>query len=166
MLATKDVSLVAEAVALFEPVTLHVTPDRLSEANSRFAKNTTNIKILPVNGYPKLDLWMHDMAPTFVFDVDGKGNKQLRGVDFNFNGWGNRYPVEQCLSLAAINLEAMGVPRVSSSLVTERDSLEVDGEGTFLITESSILNDNRNPGQGRRDIETELARTLGIKKFI
>ncbi|KAJ4155081.1 hypothetical protein LMH87_000346 [Akanthomyces muscarius] len=85
-LATKDVSLVAEAVALFEPVTLLVTPDRVSEANSRFAKNSTNIKILPVDSYPKLDLWMRDMAPTFVFDVDDKGSKQLLGVDFNFNG--------------------------------------------------------------------------------
>lgn len=165
-LATKDVSLVAEAVALFEPVTLLVTPDRVSEANSRFAKNSTNIKILPVDSYPKLDLWMRDMAPTFVFDVDDKGSKQLLGVDFNFNGWGNRYPVGQCLSLAAINLAEMEIPRVCSSLVTEGGSLEVDGEGTLLITESSVLNDNRNPGQSRQDIEAELARTLGIKKFI
>lgn len=165
-LATKDVSLVAEAVALFEPVTVLVTPDRVSEAKNRFAKNSTNIKILQVDGYPKLDLWMRDMAPTFVFDADDKGGKQLLGVDFNFNGWGNRYPVEQCMSLAAINLEEMGIPRVCSSLVTEGGSLEVDGEGTLLITESSVINDNRNPGQSRQDIEAELSRTLGIKKTI
>ncbi|KAJ4155082.1 hypothetical protein LMH87_000347 [Akanthomyces muscarius] len=60
----------------------------------------------------------------------------------------------------------MEIPRVCSSLVTEGGSLEVDGEGTLLITESSVLNDNRNPGQSRQDIEAELARTLGIKKFI
>ncbi|OAA63136.1 Agmatine deiminase [Cordyceps fumosorosea ARSEF 2679] len=159
--ATEDVSMIAEAVSSFEPVTLLVTPDRISEAEERLGHNPTNISIQPVDNYPKLDLWMRDMAPTFVLDTDG-GARELAGVDFNFNGWGEKYPVGQCLSLAAINLAAMGLPRVCSPLVAEGGSLEVDGEGTVMLTESSVLNDNRNPGWSRADVEAELRRTLGV----
>ncbi|WP_407700866.1 agmatine deiminase family protein [Streptomyces endophyticus] len=44
--------------------------------------------------------------------------------------------------------------------------VEDDGEGTLLITESSIVNDNRNPGKSRDLIEAEIKQTLGIKKVI
>ncbi|EGX88547.1 Agmatine deiminase [Cordyceps militaris CM01] len=163
--ATEDVSLIAEAVALFEPVTVLVTPDRAAAAKQRFSRNPTSIKVQPVEGYPKLDLWMRDMAPTFVLDTNGSA-KTLVGVDYNFNGWGGKYPVGQGLSLAAISLAGMGVPRACTALVAEGGSLEVDGEGTLLLTESSVLNANRNPGLGRAEVEAELRRTLGVRKIL
>ncbi|OAQ58316.1 agmatine deiminase [Pochonia chlamydosporia 170] len=163
--ATRDVSAIAESVALFEPVTLLVTEDRYEEAETRFKNSSGKIHVKAIQGYPKLDLWMRDMAPTFVVNDDDNDAK-LYGVDFNFNGWGNKYPVGQCLSLAAKILYDMHTPGTKSSLVTEGGSLEVDGEGTLVITESSILIDNRNPGKSRQDVEAELRRTLGIEKFI
>lgn len=60
----------------------------------------------------------------------------------------------------------MKTPRVASSLVTEGGSLEVDGDGTLLITESSLINDNCNPGKSKEDVEAELRRTLGADKII
>lgn len=164
-LATKDVSMVAEAIALFEPVTLLVTEDRFSEADDRFKNSSGKIQVKSIQGYPKLDLWMRDMAPTFVVN-DDNNDATLYGVDYNFNGWGNKYPTGQCLSLAAKILYDMKTPGTRSSLVTEGGSLEVDGEGTLIITESSIINDNRNPGKSKKDIETELIRTLGVDKII
>lgn len=161
--ATEDVFAIVEAVALFEPVTLLVGTDRLQEAEKRFRKSK-QVKLLPIDGY-KLDLWMRDMAPVYVVNDDDKAAR-MYGVDFNFNGWGNKYPVESCVSLASKILDDMNVERVASSLVTEGGSLEVDGEGTLLITESSILNDNRNPGKSRQDVEAELRRTLGVEKII
>ena len=167
-LATADVSAIAEAVARFEPVTLVVERDRLAEAQKRFAPGSTNneIRLHPVSS-GHLDLWMRDIAPTFVQKRHrGSGNSVLHGVDFNFNGWGNKFPTDTCSALARTLLRDTDVERVESSLVTEGGAIEVDGEGTLLATESSIVNDNRNPGQSRRDIEAELRRTLGIEKFI
>jgi agmatine deiminase len=60
----------------------------------------------------------------------------------------------------------MQMPLVNSSVVTEGGSLEVDGEGTLLVTKSSILNDNRNPGKSADQVEQELRRTLGVDKII
>jgi agmatine deiminase len=42
----------------------------------------------------------------------------------------------------------------------------VDGEGTVITTESCFLNDNRNPGWSRAEVEAELCRTLGARKVI
>lgn len=157
--ATKDVSAIADAVSLFEPVTLYVTLDRYKDAKRRFERS--NVHVHQVDGYKKLDLWMRDMTPTFVTK-----NGKLQGVDFNFNGWGNKWPTGSKTSLAALILEEMKLPRVESWLVTEGGSLEVDGEGTLLITESSVINPNRNRGKTKCDIEGELRRTLGVDKVI
>jgi agmatine deiminase len=159
--ATRDISAIAEAVAEFEQVTLLVTPDRLQEAKKRFQHDRDQIFIQPVHDYPKLDLWMRDMAPTFVFD-----GCHLAGIDYNFNGWGNKFPVNAFESLASQVCDNMALTRVSTWLVTEGGSLETDGEGTLLITDSSIINEKRNPGRSQQQIEGELRRTLGVTKII
>lgn len=70
------------------------------------------------------------------------------------------------ISLASQILHDVGIPRTTSWLVTEGGAIEVDGEGTLLITESSIVNPNRNPGKSQNEIGDELRRTLGISKII
>lgn len=62
-----------------------------------------------------------------------------------------------------LNLE--GVARVETDLRLEGGGIELDGEGTFMATESSILG-ARNPGLGRAEIEAELGRLLGVRKFV
>lgn len=107
---------------------------------------------------------MRDVAPTFVFSQDT--NSSLHGVDFNFNGWGDRYPSASNSHLAGYFLHDARIPRVESSIVMEGGSLELDGQGTLLATESSILNPNRNPDMTRQDVEKELRRVLGVEKVI
>jgi agmatine deiminase len=62
--------------------------------------------------------------------------------------------------------EAAGVPRFKSDFVLEAGSLEGDGEGTILTTESCLLNSNRlRPGQdrGRDTMESLLSELLGAQ---
>ena len=58
------------------------------------------------------------------------------------------------------------VTRVQTHIKLEGGGIEVDGEGTFMATESSIIGDARNPGLGKAEIEAELSRLLGVSKFI
>lgn len=51
-------------------------------------------------------------------------------------------------------------------LVLEGCGIEVDGHGTAIITESCVLNPNRNPGLTKAGAEQELKRLLGLKKII
>ncbi len=45
-------------------------------------------------------------------------------------------------------------------------SVEVDGCGTLILTRSSFLNKNRNPGVSQEKIEMELSGLLGIDTFV
>jgi agmatine deiminase len=58
------------------------------------------------------------------------------------------------------------VTRIQTQIKLEGGGMEVDGEGTFMATESSIIGDARNPGLGKTEIEAELSRLLGVSKFI
>ncbi|KAJ5172644.1 Peptidyl-arginine deiminase Porphyromonas-type [Penicillium capsulatum] len=58
------------------------------------------------------------------------------------------------------------VPRIRSRVRLEGGGIELDGEGTFMATESSVIGPLRNEGLSRDEIETELVRLLGVQKFI
>ncbi|PTB69976.1 porphyromonas-type peptidyl-arginine deiminase [Trichoderma citrinoviride] len=165
--ATKEVSSLAAAIAQFEPVTMIVGSERLEEAQAQFAEVDTpfDIKVQPIKG-DSMDVWLRDFAPVFVIKNGPGADRSLVGLDYNFNGWGGRYPTDTIVGFAKTLLKDFDLERIGTSIVTEGGALETDGDGTLLVTESSIVNDNRNPGKSRQEIEDELVRTLGVEKVI
>ena len=159
----QDLTIITDAISRFEPVTLLVAPGKLDQAE-RLYRSSTIVTVVPTPGFDELDLWMRDMGPTFV--SAGKESPKMLGVDYNFNGWGGKQAASRCRSVASFILDDMDTPRIATWLTTEGGSLEVDGEGTLIATESSIINRNRNPGRTKKEIEAELARTLGVHKII
>lgn len=152
----KDLGRIAATIAGFEPVTLLVRGHEKALARKL---SGSKVELLEA---PHDDLWMRDTGPVFVRQANGK----LAGIDFNFNGWGEKQTHRDDAKVAALMCEAAGVPRVRSKLVMEGGGVEVDGEGTAILTESCILIDNRNPGVTRAAAEAILRDELGITKFI
>ena len=151
----QDIVHVAQAIAQYEPVVLMARPDQSDDAQQQLG-DTVEVIPLPVD-----DLWARDTGPTFVTGPQGPA-----GVDFNFNGWGNKQTHAED-SLVARNLLAKyGIRRFQASIVTEGGAIEVDGQGTLMATESSMVNPNRNPGKTRDQIESELKAMLGVTKVI
>lgn len=150
-----DIANLARAIADFEEVVMLTSPGDEDEAAYQCGKRV-RIQTLPVD-----DLWARDTVPVFV-----QQSGEVAGVDFNFNGWGNKQQHGNDGSVARALLADLGVPRVDTWLVAEGGSLETDGEGTLLVTESSLVNENRNPGRSRDEIEAELKRVLGVEKVI
>ncbi len=111
---------------------------------------------------PTDDMWSRDCGPVFV--IDKSGEKAV--VDFNFNGWGNRqqHDLDGKVSIAIANY--MDYPYFKASVVGEGGGIEYDGQGTLILTESCWVNDNRNPGMSRDEIEAKLKATLGVEKVI
>ncbi|KKI21495.1 agmatine deiminase [Leucobacter sp. Ag1] len=146
---------VANAIAAFEPVKVLVPsgtrPEGLHAGVELFERDVD-------------DLWMRDTGPVFVTAADGA--KALGGVDLNFNGWGDKQEHAADAKVASEVCELADVERIRTELVLEGGALEVDGEGTAIITESCVLNDNRNPGWTKREVEEELGRLFGIEKVI
>ncbi|WP_006788316.1 agmatine deiminase family protein [Thiorhodospira sibirica] len=113
---------------------------------------------------PAEDTWARDHGPLTVLD---QGQPLL--LDFIFNGWGNKYPALKD-NLITQRLHAQGVfadTRLESiPLVLEGGSLESDGLGTLLTTESCLLSPERNPAYGREQIEAALQQHLGAQRVL
>ncbi|MFI6317082.1 agmatine deiminase family protein [Nonomuraea sp. NPDC050556] len=150
-----DIAGIARAIAGFEPVVLLANPKDVKAAQSVCG---SEVEVVPI---PVDDLWMRDIGPTFVL-----GGKNLAGVDFNFNGWGGKQAHTRDQDVAAEILAREKVTRIEAPIVAEGGSIEVDGVGTLMATESSLINANRNPGKSRADIEAALRETLGATTFI
>ncbi|WP_409062547.1 agmatine deiminase family protein [Streptomyces sp. SYP-A7185] len=150
-----DIAGIARAVAEYEYVVMLARPDQQKAAQKACGRD---VEVIPL---AVDDLWARDTVPVFV-EQDG----EVLGVDFNFNGWGGKQEHTNDGRVGRTLLPAYDIPRRKAPLVAEGGSFETDGEGTLLITESSIVNDNRNRGKSRDEIEAELKRTLGIKKVI
>ena len=148
---------VAKAINRFEPVTMLTPPSDVSEAHIYL---DPDIEVFEVD---LDDSWVRDNGPIFVVSDSG----EVALVDFDFNGWGNRYsPYNKDNALPASLAKALGIRYYKAPMVLEGGSFYVDGEGTLLTTESCLLNPNRNPHLSREEIENTLADYLGINKVI
>ena len=152
----RNLATIALSIARFEPVSMLVRQEDHALARKLMGSDVELI-VCPLD-----DLWMRDMGPVFVKNTSG----EKAGVDFNFNGWGDKQQHRKDKLVSAFVSKRASVPRHTTSLVLEGGGIEVDGHGTAIITESCVLNDNRNPGVSKARCEAELARLMGIQKVI
>ncbi|WP_431823297.1 agmatine deiminase family protein [Burkholderia sp. F1] len=113
-------------------------------------------------------------VPDIPAAVRAASNRSKAGVFYQ--------PFAHDNKLAAWMANAHRAPLIRSTLTLEGGALEVDGEGTAIVTESSVLHVNRNPQlfsvpdgdvsrakllpTARETVRAELQRTLGIDKVI
>jgi len=154
--AQRNVALIAQTIARYEPVTMLVRKEDYPLAQ-KLTKDSVQLIPCPLD-----DLWLRDTGPVFVLSRQGR----KAAVDFNFNGWGKKQEFSRDARLAQFVAEQAEVEVVKTSLVMEGGGIEVDGQGTAIITESCVLNANRNPGISKAAYETVLKPLLGLKKII
>jgi len=129
--------------------------EKLSESNVDFSK----IDFLSVEID---DIWMRDNGPIFVRDRQGG----LLITEWNFNGWGGRYPSEADAGVPVHIGKKTGIPVLTADICIEGGGIEVDGKGSLMASKTSIINDNRNPQKSQREIEASLSKHLGITNFV
>ena len=149
---------VANAILEFEPVTMVVAPDDVETA-ARYLDPRVEVLTAELN-----DAWMRDIGPSFVLDA----NKQLGAVDWIFNGWGGQdwAAWDKDSLIAEFVTGGAKAQHLPSGIVNEGGGIQVDGEGTVLVTETVQLDQGRNPGLTKADIEEELARTIGATHVV
>ncbi len=152
----RNLASIALTIAKYEPVSMLVR-----EADMALARQLMGDKVELIR-CPLDDLWMRDTGPVFVVTANG----EKAAVDFNFNGWGKKQTFGNDAKVAAFVAQQSGVPLIETNLVLEGGGIEVDGHGTAIITESCVLNKNRNPGVTKSQCEQELKRLLGLEKII
>jgi agmatine deiminase len=115
---------------------------------------------------PTDDAWVRDHGPIFVRrDSDG----EVALVDFDFDAWGGKYPPwERDDDVPRRAAEALGMRRFRGGAVLEGGSIDGDGEGAVLTTESCLLNPNRGKGRPRtrESMEALLRDTLAAREVL
>ena len=153
-----------EALSPGERVHVNVS-DEAQEAEVRAllaASPAVRHEHLRLHRIPTDEPWCRDHGPTFVVR-DG----ELAVVDWRYNAWGGKYPPYDHDDAVPARIAALlGLRVFEPGIVMEGGSLDVNGRGTVLTTESCLLNPNRNPALSRAEIETHLREYLNAPHVV
>lgn len=166
---------IAAAVADFEPVRVLVNDAaRMSEVRAMIEGAS-----IPDGGPVRMDRveliavatndsWIRDHGPIFVNRIAGKGGGAAQiALDWRFNSWGEKYGPYDLDDVVPHRLaERYGFEVIEPGIVLEGGSINVNGAGALLTTESCLLNKNRNPELGRGEIEEYLRVYLGATRIL
>lgn len=147
---------IANAIAEFEPVVMLAAADDHPGARRKLSRAVDLWDI------PTEDLWCRDAGPLFV--VNGAGEMAISQVQFN--GWGKKQVHRRDGQIARRVAERLGLQVLPTGVIGEAGGVEQDGHGLLMAHESSWVNDNRNPGLTRDQIERRLLRAYGADRMI
>ncbi len=171
------------AIASFEPVRLMVQDTaeiagvramiREAARHLDLPQDLQDDAILPrveIFALPTNDSWVRDHGPIFVNRIktadDGAGPNPI-ALDWHFNSWGEKYGAFDLDDVVPQKLGArFGFDVIEMPMVLEGGSIDVNGAGTLLTTESCLLNPNRNPELSRAEIEGFLMTSLGVTNVL
>jgi agmatine deiminase len=122
--------------------------------------------------FPTNDAWCRDHGAIFVRRVS-QGDVRLpvipslAATDWGYNAWGGKYPPFDLDNQIPAHMAGyLGVPRYEGGMILEGGSIDVNGAGLLLTSEQCLLNENRNPGLSREQIEARLRDFLGVQKIL
>ncbi len=119
--------------------------------------DNVDFHIIPTN-----DVWVRDNGPIFVINDNG----DVAITNWDFNGWGERFPYELDNKVPTAIGKKLGIPVIDVPMVLEAGAVDVNGKGSFMATKTSIIDSFRNPGMSQADIEGVLSQYLGVTHFI
>ena len=107
-------------------------------------------------------IWIRDYGPIFLTQA----GRNLSLLHWIFNAWGGKYPCQKDNLVPSKLAEILNVKRFEADVILEGGSVDLNGEGILMTTEECLLNSNRNPHLGQKQIEQHLKYFLGVKKII
>ena len=150
-----------------ELVRINVADDRMEAVVRRqLEMGRVPLDNIRFHHHPTNDCWVRDHGPIYVVrDRDGYRERAI--VDWGYNAWGGKYPPFDLDTQVPQRIAAeFGELRYDPQMILEGGSIEVDGRGLCLTTESCLLNPNRNPHLSKAEIEQRLRDYLGVTKIL
>lgn len=115
--------------------------------------------------HPTNDAWCRDHGPAFLVNPAAAQPKII--VDWNYNAWGNKYPPFDLDDQIPTRIaETYNIPVLYPGIVMEGGSVDFNGDGTLITSESCLLNRNRNPELSRIEIEEYLQAYYGVDQVL
>src|SRR4051812_36484237 len=113
---------------------------------------------------PTNEPWCRDHGPIFLTRAR---DPRLAVVDWDYNAWGNKYPPFNLDEVVPTRVaEILELPVFYPRMILEGGSIDVNGTGALLTTESCLLNKNRNPNLSRDEIEQRLRDYLAVDDIL
>lgn len=142
-----------------EPVCINVC-NGAHEAEARAVLERLDFARITFFEIPTNEPWCRDHGPIFL---TRREEPRLGIVDWGLNAWGGKYPPFDLDDAVPTRIaQTLGLPVWQGGMILEGGSIEVNGEGALLTTESCLLNPNRNPELTRAQIEKRLRANLGV----
>src|SRR5437588_3108052 len=152
-----------EALIESEQVCINVS-NGAHEAEARSVLRGLPLERITFYRVPTNEPWCRDHGPTFL---TRDRYPKLAVVDWDYNAWGNKYPPFNLDEVVPTRVaETLRVPVFFPQMILEGGSIEVNGAGALLTTESCLLHKNRNPGLSRDEIEQRLRDYLGVRDIL
>jgi agmatine deiminase len=134
------------------------------EAEARATLDGLSMERITFYRIPTNEPWCRDHGPIFL---TRNTDPRLAIVGWDYNAWGGKYPpcdLDEVVPTRAAQF--LDVPVFYPRMILEGGSIEVNGAGALLTTESCLLNPNRNPSLGRAEIEQRLRDYFGIQQIL
>ncbi len=128
------------------------------DASAEAARAVADVEVVEA---PFGDIWLRDTGPLMLSDGVDK-----RAATFRFNWWGGKYHLPGDEDIGPRLAASLDLAPASADWVLEGGAIDVDGTGLVVTTEQCLLNQNRNPGLLRADIERQLATDLGLDRVL
>jgi agmatine deiminase len=152
-----------EALIESEQVCINVSNDT-NEAEARSVLSGLPMERISFYGVPTNEPWCRDHGPIFL---TRDREPRLAVVDWDYNAWGNKYPPFDLDEVVPTRLaEILKLPAFYPHMILEGGSIDVNGSGALLTSESCLLNKNRNPNLSRDQIEERLRNYLGVSDIL
>lgn len=156
-------TMVAE-LSRSETVHVNVNDTAMEDEARRLLADCGPLGEIVFHHFPTNDAWCRDHGAIFVTrPADHPDGPAILATDWKYNAWGDKYPpYDRDNRIPASMAEFLGVERVTIPMVLEGGSIDTNGQGALLTTESCLLNPNRNPDMSRGELETALREHLGV----
>ncbi|TSC98436.1 MAG: agmatine deiminase [Candidatus Peregrinibacteria bacterium Greene1014_49] len=111
------------------------------------------------------DVWIRDYGPIFL-KRESNGKSEVAYTKWIYNAYGNKYEDLLIGNDAANTMPLQDYKRFDAGIVLEGGSIDVNGTGSLLTTESCLLSPDRNPDLKKEDIEQKLRDFLGVTNIL
>lgn len=157
-------------LAMVHAISQHQTVIVVARDQAHWQHIQAQLKPLPLK-YPVIheliatnDTWARDTGPISMYH-----DNRAIALDFEFNAWGGKfeYDLDNQMNshlLASLNFKEFDYLKIN--MVLEGGSIESDGHGTLLTTQSCLSNSNRNPAMSSQDIHKQLQQLLNVNTII
>ena len=151
------------AITPYEEVHINVWDELMElEAKSLFHDHRILNEQVYFHHFQAYEPWVRDHGPLFVV------NETSRAVtNWDYNAWGGKYPPYDLDDQIPNQIAKFrSLERFDPEMILEGGSIDVNGSGALLATESCLLNPNRNPDLSKREIEQRLRDYLGATNIL